>query len=883
MGEPNNNAISQQINIEDTPLSLRVKNGLLRNGVRTLYDLFNCSEYKILHFKNIGKGSLDELNEFIEKCKTDKIYWAKLLKTNNIETNDDIYSEFDNIQANDKTNEISSENISEPLNIENVENEPIIINSNTKLDDIPEFFFESVNVIEGLSEKAITKLKDNKIRKIGQLVQNNPEQLFLSAEDMEKIVYSAINNDSCEIPDNLNFDNDIKIINKYFWSKGIQQYPIKLSVNVNLAITEYTIDEIIQLGWLEILIDIIEKGFPVLSEIQREVILKRFGINCPKMTLEELGQDCGGKTRTRERIRQIEKGALEKIEKYLIKNGYFSFINKTTCQLFSDIGTIYKIKDTDKLKMYYPLISKFEDKFLFLIDEDYWYVVKDPNWFSIIKDSIENIAEKRNNSILTKESLVDILKEQLSIFNSNEDSLQIENYNDVLNDLIKEYTEHYLIKVDNNNYRLLQNSKRSRSGKVKTDERNEEIIALFAKTYPEGVHLPIDKNNVLEDNLKDLIDQIPYEMSIRTLSDGIIKSAKEIILWDLGFYKHIDTIHIQWSAVDEAISRILAEFDNGNTNFSIKKIFENDSQYFINAGIPNYTALLGLIKYQDNPRIGNKKLEIFDVYSEGDNINKTEIIEQYLLEVDNWVSVKDMYKHFCDEMGWEEYQIEQYVSNSNNAKKDTNLGFIHIKTLRRFLDKDALKDLLHQLYIQLNYTESIKINDFKRYLFRHKWKNVLGFDVTGNFMSDFIDSLNLIKLPMIFHQGYVYNKTFESLDKIGEYVIKNHVKRDHSKIYDKFKDYSRNIDDLIDSQIKLSTILNGKEFEEFSDFLYKQNIQNLGEILFFPFDDLQIKKKFKPSILKKTIDKVNSWLDSINKSDDSSKKLDTSDVLGAGW
>lgn len=530
-------------------------------------------------------------------------------------------------------------------------------------------------------------------------------------------------------------------------------------------------------------------------------------------------------------------------------------------------------KNEDVFYTYKTLIEKFSDKFDFSINNKTTYIVENKEWFDDLKDSIFNAIEDNNDYTISKINLLDLICTDLNKIVKNETSYQIENYNHILNDVKKAYLEHYLIKVDDNNYKILKTSKRSRTGKVKTDDRNDEIIALFATTFPEGVHLPIDKQYLLEKNLKPLTDKLPYKISIRTLSDGIIKNAKQIILWDRGIYRHVDTVQIQWSAVDNAIDEILSEFDNGNSIFSIKKIYDNNQELYLNAGIPNYTALLGLIKYRENPRIGNSKLEVFDIENEGDNINKTDIIEQYLLDAGDWVSTEEMQKHFCDDLGWENYQIDQYVYNTKNTRKDTRLGFIHFDILKKRINRDALQELLNQLYRQVQFTHKpMKLESLRRSSFSKTWVKVLEADVSGNFMSDFIDSLITKKgYPLLFYQGSAYSSDYKSDDLIAclniDEVIKNYEEHNYNKLYTEFEFFDKELlDKIMRSHIKIANVLFDKNLQDMCDYFYSNNINNLGTLLFFPFNCIEFKKQFTDSQIKKTIKKVYSWVESFEDS-----------------
>ena len=111
-------------------------------------------------------------------------------------------------------------------------------------------------------------------------------------------------------------------INQYSRIEPIDDYIIQESFLIS---DNYECEEMILLNIEEFLMKKeIENLLLKLSDAERKIIFYRFGFNekSPK-TLEEIGNIIGV---TRERVRQIEKKALEKIKKYIIKNNYFGFI-----------------------------------------------------------------------------------------------------------------------------------------------------------------------------------------------------------------------------------------------------------------------------------------------------------------------------------------------------------------------------------------------------------------------------------------------------------------------------------------------------------------------------------------------------------------------------
>lgn len=849
--------ILKQIILGNCPFSVRVKNGLQRSNVKTLFDLLKYTENELLELPSFGKGSVNEIIDFIEKCKNDKKFWFSILTANNLpstykfkfSSNINTEQSFDQTLL-EKPNELTAE-------------------------ELPEIYFTPISYIENLSNKAIEVLKMNNIRKIGQLIQYDLESLFLDNFKYKHILEDAIKNDDCIVNSEYKiFDNDIKIIQEFLAENGITNIPIKLSLAANKKLLHFSFEETKYYGWANIIFALLNESFELLKPNAKEVLFNRNGIYCEPKTLEKVGEIFGV---TRERIRQIESKSLGKIKKFLSSSGSLDVVNSMTTQLLENVGSVYKIRNIEGMKNYLKLINKIGG-FNFIIDEEFFWVSLKENWQGEIRERLFNTLERDNKFIgtisLFKDYFCEILKEYLNV----DTEFQIENFNSIVEDFMQDFTHNYLIRVDNEeNFKVARNKIRSNSGKITTDNRNEEIIALFEKMYPNGVHLPIDKDTLLKANLKPLLDSIPYKMSIRTLSDGVLKNAPNVILWDKGLYIHVNNINIKWSVVDDVINEILSEFDRGLGHFSIKKIYDKRNEEMKFAGIPNPDALIGLITYKNNPRIGHRKLEVFDTFDDiPDDLSKTEIIENYLKDKGDWVAVRDMQKYFCDEIGWEDYQIEQYVGNSVYAKKDTKLGFIHLKSLIAKLNKPKLQELLELLYNQTDFSkEPIKLEVIRRSSFNKNWIEILGCDVTGNFMSDFIDSLALKNLPLIFYQGFAYPESYISEDLVAKCnvndILNYYNAKNIDKVYSEFQHFDKDtLTKIVDSDIKIATVLFGKSYEDICNYFYTQNIQDLGVLLFFPYNSIEFKKKFSNHMRKKVVGKIYSWIEAFELKQDKS-------------
>ncbi|MBD3300642.1 MAG: hypothetical protein GF347_04800 [Candidatus Moranbacteria bacterium] len=166
------------------------------------------------------------------------------------------------------------------------------------------------------------------------------------------------------------------------------------------------------------------------NERMQTVLIQRFGLNDsePK-TLENIGRQFGI---TRERVRQIEKEALKKIEKDKFNNGVIDLIDKinkllekyqgiiSEIRIFKEFNRKQRIKDLDKKAL--VLVLKMGSDFYYLNKpqqfEKAWYF-KNANLESI--KSLNNWLNKELKKVQKPISK----KQLLNIINSNEQLTKI--------------------------------------------------------------------------------------------------------------------------------------------------------------------------------------------------------------------------------------------------------------------------------------------------------------------------------------------------------------------------------------------------------------------------------------------------------------------------
>ncbi len=166
----------------------------------------------------------------------------------------------------------------------------------------------------------------------------------------------------------------------------------------------------------------------LLSELDKreiDIIKKRFGIENPRMSLEKIGKEYGI---TRERVRQIENKALNKMSK---KSSTLQYFEKRIYPEIHDILGNLKVKREfyifKKLKDLYDIDENIENilRLFFVIYENFHYEVETKIFFSylstikevLIKSKL--ILEHINSRLiklskpLKEENLFDIIRDEI--------------------------------------------------------------------------------------------------------------------------------------------------------------------------------------------------------------------------------------------------------------------------------------------------------------------------------------------------------------------------------------------------------------------------------------------------------------------------------------
>ncbi len=814
------------IPVDNTDLSLRATNILKRYKINTVYELLTTNINDIRNFRNLGGKIFNEIYDLIKSFGDYEEFQSDDYNENNEydlekkEFNDNKLHPIDyrvlelkigNISSLscstiEKMNEINIQTVNEYIEFRKAS---VKLLKNSFIPAIKELNEELFNygIEEHKSYYPIDpKMPDKYFTLLRELPFDNEIMLIFNKYNLRNIgQLLTIFPDKFIVDDELilkpNIFKIIDDITRYLNNLGIDNFPIKLSPFQLSELNQLTEEEILEQDYLNIILYKIKHLFEDLSQKEIQVIEARYGINgTDKQTLDDLGKVFGV---TRERIRQIELRGISKLRKnYTYVN---QDINHHILSLFNKLGYIIKINIKDDQKKYNKIIN---------------YILKDTNAdfkFDFERGlllrsnvSIKELFVKISEDILVQENknlhlpeIKEFFMRTIMIIFKTDDEKAIENAHKVCNILFEEYLDNNFIKFDNNVYRL-------KTYESTTKERNERIIHLFKELYSNGVHLPINDDKLLENNLKELIDNLysQEKTSLRTLSDTIIKGNQNVILWDKGTYIHINNVSPDWSLVDYSIEKIIKTFDKNIPRFKPQKIFNDEPEKFINGGIPNPIALLGLIRYKGHERFEYRVREIIDKNSHESACMTLEMFENYILQQGCWTKKKSLIKHFCEDMGWTKMQLELLYGRSSKILADGR-EYIHVDNLKINSDKlNEIADKIVELLNKEDVNTGIHLRKVQA-LYPASWFGIIekntSYFLIGRLLSnidnmDFIVEKNTyVKLKdtsnvnevetisqskilekWIFEQSLTQKYVTES--QIKEYCIQNHLNSSNIKI-----------------------------------------------------------------------------------------------------
>lgn len=395
-----------------------------------------------------------------------------------------------------------------------------------------------------------------------------------------------------------------------------------------------------------------------------------------KRTLEEIATAW---SRSRERVRQIEKKARHKILQQYRKD--LEIITDAIKPIIFSCGGLAVISrlpnplfttDDQRQRIITELFSLVKKDIFF----DWQYDLVSGNgkdWLNQICRLIrKNIQMKCADKLFSPDILDDAIADVISEHNLNATYVF---------DPLKNKT------IDRENITL--------SGGLlcfgKMTKQDKSSLA-FKNCFPEG--LEIHKQSELLITKFQEYDPTTFQNTSPRSVVARLADHPDIFLWGRGFYVHRESVEYDPNLVTKATESILQRFDHGHPKFNIDLPFNRFKDTLKKGGIPNEYALYTLIRLLHNNRIGQRKFPALVDCQSGIDIHQTvvEELENYMLAAKGAVKATELKGEFIEKRGWKSYRLQLQASQSDKIYPWVNQSYIHVEYLP--VNHDKLEDLI---------------------------------------------------------------------------------------------------------------------------------------------------------------------------------------------
>lgn len=534
----------------------------------------------------------------------------------------------------------------------------------------------------------------------------------------------------------------------------------------------------------------VDNFFSVLDDRSFSILDYRFGLEqCDKLTLDAIGKKFN---LTRERIRQIEKIAIEKLNRNIDYLRFDIFI------LFNSISTeeIYITRnDLEKLLHSTQLINKI----IFLLDYcDFYYVFNKK--YDLIYDHIKYDIDDIITNILEK------IDDYISVYEFNR-------MNNTLKILIKE------------KYSLYKDSIYI----VKSKRPIDFVSKLVNESFPNGYHVG---------SLADYEYLKKYAFEKYTIENSIFPSQRAVVgLIERGNFCPIDkgtylNRDLCPKIPEELLKNILDYINNQNDLVNYNGIYTQFVKEFNSLGIDNYYFVKGLIdKYLPNEY--HKKRNYIQLTDEAINLGKA--IRNAVEKFNYTFSIDDMMNLFD---GVQEYTILNYFYQYGDIIWLSGKKFLMLEKLNiAQQDKIRLHNIINETFNQLH----TKVVNTRKIWGKVKMMNN---DIVDKYkiFQNYFDLYSL--LSVLFKGEYSFKRPFISLDSQESLTYKTLI-QDYASSLEQFntkilnnytnkmnmrgiQNYLEFLDDMSDSyvQINKDTMLKKDKFN-----LSDENLKEIANIL----------------------------------------------------
>ena len=561
----------------------------------------------------------------------------------------------------------------------------------------------------------------------------------------------------------LNYDdlkNNIKLFKVLPLSLAIKLYNnsiVYIKDLINLVVKnyyQYELEEILNSLMNKIMIDphiLLDDFLSTLKVKNKKILLLR-----SDHTLEEIGKkyNC-----TRERIRQIEKNALIKFQKYSSKN----YLDESIKQYFSN----YLFLD-DYSSNNYSFSSYFTHK------------IFDLNESSVLKNIFFFDADAKEVLDFYLENMPDVLK--VNEFNSYS--------KDIINALM-ELNQRYYFCIDEIQY-ILKKYYTYNYGEIYANHKISKTYLfpiIVAECFPEGIDI-YDQNSLVLFKEK-AIQKFNFDINDSTERSISSILQKCLVLKDRGFYFYEEDKPIIEGKLREDIEKYI--LNNKSSVISYKEIFEVFYDELLSIEIDNRYYLAAQLK----------KLNITNITFSRDYIykgNYTSITETYL-EVEKYitysnklVSREDIEKKFPAI----KYSTFQNLLN-NTGIVNMNGYFTTLKKLN--ISKEEENTMINQLYEILDESKIFHAKEIFR-----KLKKYLSSFFNRNGIDHYLKFYYLINklfpLDFTYNRPYISNLNVEmktGIQQLKEMIVNKGI----CSISGDIKFYAQELGYYIDSYLEL--------------------------------------------------------------------------------
>lgn len=511
---------------------------------------------------------------------------------------------------------------------------------------VEKFFLAIDNTI---STKSSIKKKVENTRKISNESSflYNEERIPLSNELMDitleseifgEVLYQMLNEDGMTCLGDLPFDMESYL--KTYGYKKVERRELTSKIFKHLP------TEILNEYFFHTLKLFINNEKPsIIPERDWNMMVERIN----GRTLEEIGKNYEV---TRERVRQIiAKGFETLFGRY--EKLFTSIAEELTQYPFINIYDYFNEREDTLIDNASSLLQAYSVPFK--IYGNYITIEEREVFYDKLNSFYSDIAKNKDETHIY--SLNEIEEYVLDYFSGKE----LYSLRKVVEDLISKSFE----EIGENNYNFKSKISKARMCQI-----------VFEKEFAQGLAIYKQQNLFI----KKLNEYFPGEFvndSARSIIANLTRDDNVILLWEVGFFKHISSVHENVSKETLAPIKdwLLLKLSEDIKQINANAAFGEFKELLNSLEIDTEHALFSLLKIHF-PEAFNYSRSPTLVMVGHERMEKKRIIEQYIKERNDYVSNEELSEHFMETLGWTKTMYDQSISASEVLIKTFD-GIVH--------------------------------------------------------------------------------------------------------------------------------------------------------------------------------------------------------------